>query len=362
MKESARSLLGAARTIGRVLIPLAGVALVVALVRDAGPSHVTRVLREAGPWVPLIFVLETAQIVADFTTLRSILGPSWRTIPLRTRVRACTVAYAMMILLPAGRAAGEVARGALFAKYIGARRSAAASARLQAVYILGNGVISAADFVVVGLTLGWGAPLTLLLAANTVLMLAVAGTLWAILWDGRVGRWLDGLRRRFQGGGGEGLEEHESNRALPWRGVAICSTVRFVQVIQYGVIVCAVGGVASLRPAFVAHGIHLVAATVGDVVPNQLGVVDGAYRAFAGVIGFAGAPARALSIAFVERIAQLTLALVCVIVAAALQPRAEGGRALVGRARTSRALARGDDRSWPVRGRIAERSFRRTSR
>ena len=359
MNQRARPVLGVVRAIGRVLIPLAGIALVVALVRDAGPSHVASVLRQAGPWVPLIFLMETGQIVADYTTLRSILGPSWRAIPLWTRVRACAVAYAMMILLPAGRAAGEVARGALFAKYIGAARSAAASAKLQAVYILANGVISVVDFLVVGAVLGWGSALALLLAANTVLMLAMAAALWAILWDGRVGRWLDGLRRRFQAGGAEGHDEHASDRARPWRGVAICSTVRLVQVAQYGFIVCAVGGAAGIRPAFVAHGIHLVAATVGDVVPNQLGVVDGAYRAFASVVGFAGAPARALSIAFVERIAQLTLALVCLVTASVLQARVEGGRACGGRSRTSRASIGGDDRSWPVRGRTAERSFHR---
>lgn len=360
MNGRLRVLWRAARGISRVVLPLAGIALIVALVRDTGPSHVASVLRQAGPWVPVLFALETAQIVADYTTLRVLLGSSWRDIPLRTRLRACAIAYAMMILLPAGRAAGEVTRGALFAKYVGAAKSAATSAHLQAIYILANGVISAADFAMVGSSLGWRSPLALLLAANTALMVVMAAALWAILWDGRVGRWLDGLRRRL---GSTSIvdvrEARSSRRGLPWRGAVVCSTVRFVQVVQYGVIVCAVGGAAGIRPAFIAHGIHLVAATVGDVVPNQLGIVDGAYRAFAGVIGFAGAPARALSIAFVERIAQLTLALVCVLVASALHGRKATGHAAGGRVRTSTASARGDDRSWPVRGRIAERSFHR---
>jgi hypothetical protein len=51
------------------------------------------------------------------------------------------------------------------------------------------------------------------------------------------------------------------------------------------------------------------------MLPNQLGATDGAYRAFATDLGFAGDPARALSIAFVVRIAQLTLAAICVVVA-----------------------------------------------
>jgi hypothetical protein len=90
---------------------------------------------------------------------------------------------------------------------------------------------------------------------------------------------------------------------------------RWLQVAQYGVAVLAVGGSLSLRGAFVGHGIHMVGATVGAAVPNQVGVVDGAYVAFADVLGFPGAPAKALSVALVLRASQLLFAAVCMIVA-----------------------------------------------
>jgi len=89
------------------------------------------------------------------------------------------------------------------------------------------------------------------------------------------------------------------------------------------VLLAAVGGVASVRNAFIAHGIHLVGSTVGDVLPNQLGAVDGAYRAFAGAIGFAEAPARALSIAFLAHAVQLSCAAACIVVGA-LTRRVQG--------------------------------------
>ncbi|HLK36914.1 MAG TPA: hypothetical protein VKU41_09215, partial [Polyangiaceae bacterium] len=60
----------------------------------------------------------------------------------------------------------------------------------------------------------------------------------------------------------------------------------------------------------------LVGATAGDVLPNQVGVVDGAYRAFAGALGLSAAPARALSIALVARTAQLVVAGTCAAVVA----------------------------------------------
>jgi hypothetical protein len=103
---------------------------------------------------------------------------------------------------------------------------------------------------------------------------------------------------------------------LPWRGAVACSIARAGQLVQYGVVLSSVGGVGGVRGAFIAHGIHLVGATIGDVVPNQLGIADATYGTFAGALGLSNAPARALSIAFVAHIAQLTMAGICVLVAA----------------------------------------------
>jgi hypothetical protein len=86
-------------------------------------------------------------------------------------------------------------------------------------------------------------------------------------------------------------------------------------VLQYGIAVLAVGGALSPRGAFVGFGIHMVGATLGAAVPNQVGVVDGVYVAFADVLGFPGAPAKALSVALVLRASQLLFAAVCMIAA-----------------------------------------------
>lgn len=97
---------------------------------------------------------------------------------------------------------------------------------------------------------------------------------------------------------------------------------------QYGVILAAVGGARTVQSAFVAHGIHLVGATLGDLVPNQLGIVDGTYSAFAGALGLGDKAANAISIAFVAHAVQLSFAAVCVLVAALTRPeerpRSEG--------------------------------------
>ena len=188
--------------------------------------------------------------------------------------------------------------------------------RLQAAYLAANGLLSLVACSVVASRFGFQTPLALLLAGNVAFQATIAAGLLAILRHARIGRWLDRMRRRFVPGAVESPPlDPEERKRIPWRAALVCSMGRAAQVVQYGVILHAVGGVLTPRNAFIAHGIHLVGATLGDMLPNQLGVTDGAYRAFAGDLGFASEPARALSIAFVVRIAQLTLASTCVVVA-----------------------------------------------
>jgi hypothetical protein len=272
---------------------------------------------EAGRWLPVILALELVQLGTDILSLRSILRERRTQIPVRTWLRSTALAYAMMILLPAGRAAGEVGRAALFSRHIGAPRAAAASTQLQAAYLSANGLLSAGACVAVGSLFGFHSTLALLLAANVVFQAIIATGLIAILWDARIGRWLDRQRRRWMPGAKEAPPlEPQARHRLPWGALAFCTLARTAQLAQYAVILHAVGGVVTVRNAFVAHGIHLVGASLGDMVPNQLGVVDGTYLAFAGALGFADTPARALSIAFVAHVAQLILASACVLLVA----------------------------------------------
>lgn len=315
----------ALRIAGRIAAAVAGLSIVAYLVRDAGPARVAAVLWQAGTWIPLILALELFQLTTDYFALRSILGVRSRQIPASTWLRSLAVAYAMMTLLPAGRAAGEVTRATLFSRFIGAPRAATTSTLLQAAYLAANGVLSLAAGLVVASQFGWQTPLALLLGGNVVFQAIIAGGLLAILRDARLGRWLDRMRRRLVPGAVESAAlDPEERRQVPWGATLVCCLGRAAQVVQYGVILHAVGGVLTVPNAFVAHGIHLVGATLGDLLPNQLGVTDGAYRAFAGDLGFAAEPARALSIAFVVRIAQVTLAATCVVVASLT--RAAGSR------------------------------------
>ena len=97
---------------GRLLLAACGFGIIAYLVHGAGPARVAGVLIEAGPWLPVIVVLELCQAGSDVTALALLLGAARRKVTSATWIRSSSVAYAMMILLPAGRAAGEVTRAA----------------------------------------------------------------------------------------------------------------------------------------------------------------------------------------------------------------------------------------------------------
>ena len=298
-------------------LALVGLLVVTYLVRGAGPARVASVIWGARSWLPAIVALELVQAAGDLATLRMLLGPRRTQVPIATWVRSSALAYAMMILVPAGRAAGEVARATLVSKHVGAPTAATASTQLQSAYVFAIGVLSVADAVAVSACLGVRSPLTLLLLANAALMVTIAAALVAILWHARVGAWLDRLRRRFvRLPQDEAPIESARRRVIPWRAAAVCSLSRVAQVIQYGVILCAVGGTWSVRGMLIAHGIHLVGTTLGDVLPNGLGIVDGTYKAFASALGFGDSTAQALSIAFLAHVAQLIVATASIVVLA----------------------------------------------
>ena len=106
----------ARRVAGRLVLALVGLALVAYLVREAGPDRIVRVLWRARSWLPFAVALELLQLGSDFFTLRTLLRDRKSDVPAATWVRSSAIAYAMMILVPAGRAAGEVTRATLVAQ------------------------------------------------------------------------------------------------------------------------------------------------------------------------------------------------------------------------------------------------------
>lgn len=327
------------KAVGRWLLLLIGIGAVVGLVMDAGADAVWTTLLAAGVFLPLVMIAEVGFIGMDVLSLRLMLGERAKAVPTLVWLRTAMMAYGIMILLPAGRAGGEVARAAGLAPYVGGPRAAAGATVLQGVTLMGNTLVTIPCWIAVALTSGPGSALAWLVLGNGV----VTGVVGAVvIWgarNSRIGHWLtarlDGfakwlsgytrfgtiVRWRIRRWNRHGKTYDASMREMktPWLPIGAAFLGRLSQSVQYGIIVLAVGGALTVGWALVAQAIHLVGAGLGDMVPNQAGVTEGAYRIFAGYLP-ALTVAQAIAIALVHRVCQFFMAGVSLGVCALWKP------------------------------------------
>jgi hypothetical protein len=298
----------------RIGLLVVGVTLATFLVRKVGVEKVVEAFRAAGPYLPLIALLEISVAATDTLGARMFAGPAARHVPLLTWLRTTAIVYSSTMLLPAGRATGEAGRAATLAPHIGVGRATGIASRVQAGALYGNAFVSLIAALFVGASMGWDAKLALALFGNVALC-GLAGTVVFLLARStRFAAWLKKRAKKF-------VESHSPSVGDPptaaeeARGLLLCISARLVQTTEYAVVVGALGGGFSVAKGFTAQGIHLVAAAVGDVVPGQMGAMEGAFMLFGSALGFAGDPARAITVALVVRVAQVSMVLVTVIVA-----------------------------------------------
>ncbi|MFO0681766.1 MAG: hypothetical protein U0234_06935 [Sandaracinus sp.] len=308
------------KNVAKGLLVVLGIAAVVALVNEAGPDAVFRTLLDAAVFLPAILALEIGFMSMDVFALRAFLGERGANVPFLVWLRTAMLAYGVMILLPAGRAGGEVARAAGLTPYVGGSRAAALATRLQAATLIGNTLISIPCYVAVGLASdNFGAGLAWAVLINGVGTGLIGGAIIFASRRSSVGSFL-GKRIRALASHGEDFDEALRDDVAWGRPIALTFFGRGLQAVQYGLILLAVGGTLTPLSALVSQGIHLVGAGFGDLVPNQVGITEGAYRLFASTLGLADAPARAIGIALIARLCQFFLAGVSLGVSALWKP------------------------------------------
>lgn len=307
---------------GRWVLFVIGVSAVVGLVYDAGPDAVWAALVGAGIFLPLVMLGEVGFAAMDVVALRLMYGERARHVPLRVWLRSAMMAYGIMVLLPAGRAGGEVMRAASLTPYLGGPRAAAGATLLQGVTLWGNTLVSIPCYIAVSMASNPTSGLALFVLGNGV----VTGVIGTVLLFGarfsKLGGWL-GRRIKALASHGEdfdeSLKEMHGSPALPV-GAALLG--RLSQSFQYGIILLAVGGTVTIGSAFVAQSIHIVGAGLGDMVPNAAGITEGAYRVFLTYLDGL-TEAQAIVIALVHRICQFFLAGTSLIVGALWKPAPE---------------------------------------
>jgi hypothetical protein len=297
---------------GRWLLLALGVGAIVYLVESVGPRAVWASLVGAGPWLPLVLLLDLAWLATEGLALLALYGGSARKIPLRDWVEATLVQYTTMVVLPVGRAGAEVARASMLSRFVGGTRATAAAALMQSITLLANAAVSVVclAFVLLGPR---QLELALLLLGNAAVTLVLGAGMYLVMRRAKVGGMLGRRFERLAHFGPE-LDEHfAKSRSRHFAALGICLGGRVVQTLQYGVILYAVTSVFTVQSTFVAQGIHLVGAGLGDMVPNQVGVTEGAYRIFAGALGLAAEPERAVAVALLARVSNLGVAGLCAL-------------------------------------------------
>lgn len=277
-----------------------GVGFVAWLVARAGPGELWRAIAVAGPFFPAIVACELAIAFGDFFAIRALVG---KPLPLATWLGSTAAAFASSLLLPAGRAAGEALRAAVLAPHVGLARAAAACSRMQACALAANALVSLTGALFVS------APaLRIALVVNALVVGTIATVILLVVRSARFAAFVEKrLPALVASHRGDPIEAPTA--AATARATVPFYLARLVQVLQYGLLVRAVVGHATLRAAFTAHAIHVVGASVGDFVPGQLGVTEGSFHAFAASIGVD--EVRALSLALVSRASQIVGALAC---------------------------------------------------
>jgi hypothetical protein len=292
---------------GRAALVALGVAAVGGVIAHLGPALILSALRRTASVFPLVFLLEACIVACTMLGLRTLYGPDKGKITTWDLTRAGLLGYVAMLLMPSGRTFAEATRAAVLARRSTPARAAFAAYQMQAACLLGNAFIlvlgTAAAWWVVGLN-----RYTLAILANLCGALLVGV---AMLFGGRFIKLGGLLGRLFPSIVEQGHEFDAHNRAhppIPWVPTLWESLSRLFQTVQMMILVAAVGGQLSFLGGLITEGAHEVGATVGGLIPAQLGAAEVNLAFFAKALGVDSAGAVAVALAV--HLAQLVWVLV----------------------------------------------------
>lgn len=291
------------RSLVRGAFGVAGVVVLVLLVRSAGKEALLEALEPALPWLPALLALDALRIACDAHATVLAYGPSGAAIPRLRMLRAQLVANAVTYIAPAGRTAAEATKAAMLAEFTSWPEATAAAALMQSLALFGGAVISIPCVIASALVLGITDKITIFIFAQAI---GVAASGFAVRFAARSRGITDFLGRRFQKareGADDFHRRSQGGSLVPLAPLASVSVGRAFQVAQYAILAHAVGVDVTLGRALLAQGVNMVALAVGVLVPGQLGATDGAFALAAEALHTT--MPRALAIALLAHVLQV---------------------------------------------------------
>ena len=306
MSQGAPGLLS--RPLVRIACAVLGTAVLVVSVWAAGARAVLASLGASVHALPLLALLEGVMVGCSTLALRSLYGEAGPRVPARQWVRAGALGYALGLVLPMGRGAGEAARAVLLSRNAGGARAAVAAVQMQGVVLLSTAVITVPVLAATVALLGPGAAAGLILA-NGLVAGAIGISILVVRERAKPGQFLGGLVKRLEGFGlafdaVAGASRGNLARSLVWESLG-----RVAQVVQCGVALAAIGQQAGPMRVLVTRGALILGSAVGDFIPGQLGATEAMMVVGAGALALTAATAATL--ALLIHAAQILLGLLC---------------------------------------------------
>ena len=297
-----------------MFLGIGGLAVVIWLVHDVGVDELSEVLVPALPWLPLAAALELGRIGMDTLSSRLTLGRHGHRVPFWPLLGSHLVAYAVMGVAPAGRSTAEAVKASLLARWIGAPTAVALGTANQANTFLSSGTFT---FISTGAAYALTGPsdLTKAFLAHSVLLNLFGLGMRLIARYRGLGRALGRRFPRFAPGLTTFVDASRETSLIPIGPVLAMMAGRALQASHYLVLLAAVGATATVITALAVHGLYLVIAALGVLIPGQLGASEGGFAAAHELLGMT--EARALAVALLAHAVQLALVALGFIVLAA---------------------------------------------
>lgn len=289
---------GRGRVAAQVALAAGGVGAIAYFLHVSELALVGRALARLAAWLPLLMAIEGARIAIEALGTGALYGLPRARLPLLRLLRAHVVGYGLAFYMPAGRAAAEAVKAAMLARCATPARAAAVAAANQSLALLGLAIAAAAC------ALGAAALGAAELVASLLIVAAITGGLGAAIRIATL-RMRGGWIRRFAPRIAAVVDDARAEipRWIPPAPLAAFLASRALQLAGIAALLYALAGEASLAGALAANGVGLVGASLGDLVPGQLGATDATFSMAAGTLGLT--PEAALSIALIVHLVQM---------------------------------------------------------
>ncbi len=287
-----------------------GISLVAYMVNHIGLGAVLQALRGAAYYFPGILLCEFLFWFFGTLSQRALYGRDAKKIPWFQIWRSGFAAYAIMGLIPMGRIVAETARAVSFAPYVGKSKAVVVAVQVQILALCVTALVAGVSGLFI-FNRAPASPAAWLAIANAggAFVLAVLAVLASKYL--KIGQKLGFLIPRIKLFGREFDAHFAGSTVFPRAALGYELLCRLSQIIQNGLLVMAVGGVLSVSNAFCSEGLHLIGATLGDLIPGQWGVTELVYGETGSILGLGDQGA--LGIALLAHMAQLFWVLVALL-------------------------------------------------